>query len=160
MKFWTQRRNCQAGWNLSLSSSVSDSHETLYRTLPTWVTSRTPRVWFIAKSAHTTRQRRAPCSSFDGAQKPQAINLVMWQGELSLASIDRGWPYQVALPARFCERGGGYKEIYDFCDGPVSLAWRWLRYSFVPANAALRCQSNKAERSSWADDDGIVGADS
>src|ERR1035437_5326995 len=32
-------------------------------------------------------------------------------------------------------------------------------YSFMPANAALRCQSNKADRSSWADDDGAVGAD-
>jgi hypothetical protein len=32
-------------------------------------------------------------------------------------------------------------------------------YSFMPANAALRCQSNKADRSSWAADDGVVGAD-
>jgi hypothetical protein len=36
------------------------------------------------------------------------------KGELSPAAIDSGWPYQVALPARFCE-GGGYKEIHDFC---------------------------------------------
>ena len=34
-----------------------------------------------------------------------------------------------------------------------------LYYSFMPANAALCCQSNKADRSSWAADDGIVGAD-
>jgi hypothetical protein len=27
------------------------------------------------------------------------------------------------------------------------------------ANAALRCQSNKADRSSWAHDDGVVGTD-
>jgi hypothetical protein len=26
------------------------------------------------------------------------------KGELSPAAIDRGWPYQVALPARFCRR--------------------------------------------------------
>ena len=32
-------------------------------------------------------------------------------------------------------------------------------YSFMPANAALRCQSNKADRSSCAHDDGVVGAD-
>ena len=32
-------------------------------------------------------------------------------------------------------------------------------YSFMPANAALRCQSNKADLSSWAADDGVVGAD-
>jgi hypothetical protein len=36
------------------------------------------------------------------------------KGELSPASIDRGWPHQVALPARACE-GGGYKTIHDFC---------------------------------------------
>ena len=28
----------------------------------------------------------------------------------------------------------------------------------MPANAALRCQSNIAARSSWAADDGVVGA--
>jgi hypothetical protein len=32
-------------------------------------------------------------------------------------------------------------------------------YSFMPANAALRCQSIKADRSSWAHDDGVVGTD-
>ena len=32
-------------------------------------------------------------------------------------------------------------------------------YSFMPANAALRCQSNKAARSSRAHDDGVIGAD-
>lgn len=38
------------------------------------------------------------------------------KGELSPAAIDRGWPHQIALPARFCERGG-YKEIHEFCEG-------------------------------------------
>lgn len=38
------------------------------------------------------------------------------KGELSPAAIDSGWPYQVILPARLCERGG-YKEIHDFCVG-------------------------------------------
>lgn len=37
------------------------------------------------------------------------------KGELSPAEIERGWPHQVALAARFCERGG-YKEIHDFCE--------------------------------------------
>jgi hypothetical protein len=32
-------------------------------------------------------------------------------------------------------------------------------YSFKPANAALRCQSNKADRSSCAHDDGVIGTD-
>jgi hypothetical protein len=36
------------------------------------------------------------------------------KGELSPASIDRGWPHQIALPARLCERGG-YQEIHEFC---------------------------------------------
>src|ERR1700688_2067510 len=36
------------------------------------------------------------------------------KGELSPAGIDHGWPYQVALPARLCERGG-YQEIHEFC---------------------------------------------
>ena len=36
------------------------------------------------------------------------------RGELSAAAIDRGWPHQVVLPARLCERGG-YNEIHEFC---------------------------------------------
>jgi hypothetical protein len=39
---------------------------------------------------------------------------------------------------------------------PVSVC---AGYSFMPANAALRCQSNKAASSSWAHDDGAIGAD-
>jgi hypothetical protein len=41
--------------------------------------------------------------------------MVRRKGELSPAGIDRGWPHQVVLPARFCERGSGYKEIHEFC---------------------------------------------
>ena len=37
------------------------------------------------------------------------------KGELSAAGIDGGWPHQVVLPARFCERGSGYKQIHEFC---------------------------------------------
>jgi hypothetical protein len=36
------------------------------------------------------------------------------RGELPAAAIDRGWPHQVVLPARMCERGG-YNEIHEFC---------------------------------------------
>jgi hypothetical protein len=36
------------------------------------------------------------------------------KGELSAAGIDRGWPQQIVLPARLCERGG-YNEIHEFC---------------------------------------------
>jgi hypothetical protein len=36
------------------------------------------------------------------------------KGELSPASVNRGWPYQVALPASACEQSG-YKAIQDFC---------------------------------------------
>ena len=37
------------------------------------------------------------------------------KGELSPAGVDRGWPHQVVLPARFSERGNGYQEIHEFC---------------------------------------------
>ena len=36
------------------------------------------------------------------------------KGELSGAAIDRGWPHQVALAARLCERDG-YNEMHQFC---------------------------------------------
>jgi hypothetical protein len=36
------------------------------------------------------------------------------KGELSPAAIDRGWPHQIALPARSCENGG-YEGIHAFC---------------------------------------------
>ena len=36
------------------------------------------------------------------------------KGELSSAAIDHGWPHQVVLPARLCERDG-YNEIHEFC---------------------------------------------
>ena len=36
------------------------------------------------------------------------------KGELSAVAIDRGWPHQVVLPARLCERDG-YNEIHEFC---------------------------------------------
>jgi hypothetical protein len=44
------------------------------------------------------------------------------KGELSPAGIDRGWPYQVALPASACA-GGGYKAIHAFCE-ELSLCLR------------------------------------
>lgn len=40
--------------------------------------------------------------------------MIYRRGELSPAMIDRGWPHQVALPARACEQGG-YKAIRAFC---------------------------------------------
>jgi hypothetical protein len=36
------------------------------------------------------------------------------KGEVSAAAIDRGWPHQVVLPARHCERDG-YNEMHEFC---------------------------------------------
>src|SRR5215831_18189758 len=36
------------------------------------------------------------------------------KGELFPAAVDRGWPYQVALPAR-ASRDGGYKTIREVC---------------------------------------------
>jgi hypothetical protein len=40
--------------------------------------------------------------------------MVYRKGELSPASVDRGWPYQVALPAS-TSLNGGYKAIHEFC---------------------------------------------
>ena len=41
-------------------------------------------------------------------------SLMRRKGELSSAAIDHGWPHQVVLPARLCERDG-YNEIHMFC---------------------------------------------
>jgi hypothetical protein len=41
--------------------------------------------------------------------------MVYRKGELSPTGIDRGWPYQVALPASV-SLGGGYKVVQDFCN--------------------------------------------
>jgi hypothetical protein len=40
--------------------------------------------------------------------------MIYRKGELSPAMIDRGWPYQVALPA-CASQGGGYTMIHEFC---------------------------------------------
>jgi hypothetical protein len=40
--------------------------------------------------------------------------MIYRKGELSPASIDRGWPHQVALLASACEQGG-YRAIHEFC---------------------------------------------
>jgi hypothetical protein len=40
--------------------------------------------------------------------------MVYRKGELSPAGIDRGWPYQVALPASV-SLGRGYAVVQDFC---------------------------------------------
>jgi hypothetical protein len=42
--------------------------------------------------------------------------MIYRKGELSLAMVDRGWPYQVALPAG-ASNGGAYKAIHAFCKG-------------------------------------------
>lgn len=41
--------------------------------------------------------------------------MIYRKGELSPAMVDRGWPYQVALPARVSQ-GGGYQAICAFCN--------------------------------------------
>jgi hypothetical protein len=40
--------------------------------------------------------------------------MIYRKGELSPSAIDRGWPHQVALPARV-SLNGGYREIHEFC---------------------------------------------
>ena len=89
------------------------------------------------------------------------------KGELSPAAMDRGWPYQVALPARFSERGG-YKEIHEFykdlslCSRGHSVFDReWFNvYCFAEAEHAERFvkrfggeqfdPSQRGRGSSWA----------
>lgn len=55
--------------------------------------------------------------------------MVYRKGELSKASIDRGWPHQVALPA--CRvNGANYVTVHLFCDDEkLSLCVRghWFR---------------------------------
>lgn len=68
------------------------------------------------------------------------------KGELSAAGIDRGWPYQVSLPASACE-GGRYKAIHRFCES-LSLCPRghsvfhegeWFNvYCFAESNDAAK----------------------
>jgi hypothetical protein len=41
--------------------------------------------------------------------------MVYRKGELSPAGIDRGWPYQVALPAA-ASLNDGYKAMHKFCE--------------------------------------------
>ena len=48
------------------------------------------------------------------------------KGELSRAEIDRGWPYQVALPAE-ATVGARYDVVHGFCKG-LSLCLR--RHTF------------------------------
>ena len=47
------------------------------------------------------------------AGQPAAV--MRRKGQLWPAGIDLGWPHQVVLPARFSQRGSGYREIYEFC---------------------------------------------
>lgn len=44
------------------------------------------------------------------------------KGELSPAAIDRGWPHQVAVPAKI-SLGENYKVVHGFCEG-LSLCSR------------------------------------
>jgi hypothetical protein len=60
------------------------------------------------------------------------------KGELSSAGIDRGWPYQVALLARFCENCG-YKEIHDFCVG-LSLCTRATQFTTANGSTCIALQ--------------------
>jgi hypothetical protein len=45
---------------------------------------------------------------------PHPQNCLRRSAHYSAAAIDRGWPHQVVLPARLCEREG-YNEIHEFC---------------------------------------------
>jgi hypothetical protein len=75
-----------------------------------------------------------------------------WTTIISLALLRLRDGRSRNLPLR--PEAGQQARLAAACVGYV----RW-NYSFMPAIAALRCQSNKADRSSRARDDGVVGAD-
>ena len=61
------------------------------------------------------------------------------KGELSSAAIDHGWPHQVVLPARLCERDG-YNEIHDVLSRPDALLARSRAPSRGPVVSRLLFQ--------------------
>jgi hypothetical protein len=49
------------------------------------------------------------------AESPLTAQMMVYRNaELSPSAIDRGWPYQVALPAN-SSLNGGYNLIHEFC---------------------------------------------
>src|SRR5277367_3938041 len=83
------RWKCSHGWRVDRSSGTC--------------MSICLREWFATAFKHRRTQRHLLGSL-----------CMRRKGELSAAAIDSGWPHQVVLPARLCERDG-YNEIHEFC---------------------------------------------
>jgi hypothetical protein len=95
--------------------------------------------------------------------------LLTSESGLSAAANDRGWPYQVVLPARFCERGS-YNEIHGsaaicarevmlFHDGPgfisaVSASLPTMKSSFRDSAEKNLIRRNEARPTIWRDGEG------
>ena len=82
------------------------------------------------------------------------MQISMMRGRSDQALLSIGIPSLVpSIPWPVCAA----REEPASAVGRVGYVRR--NYLFMPANAALRCQSNKADRSSWARDDGVIGTD-
>jgi hypothetical protein len=64
------------------------------------------------------------------------------RGELNKAAIDRGWPYQIALPAARCS-GGNYVTIRLFCEG-LSLCDRGHSFYRGGTDMTVFCFADRA----------------
>jgi hypothetical protein len=65
------------------------------------------------------------------------------KGELTRAAVNRGWPYQVALPAAACS-GRLYPEKQEFCRG-LSLCPRGRSFRRDDRDYIVYCFSDPAD---------------
>jgi hypothetical protein len=72
------------------------------------------------------------------------------KGELSAARIDRGWPNQVVLPARLCERGG-YNEIHEFCRDLTLCSRGHALIATTNGFTSIVSKSQRTPKNSWRD---------
>ena len=88
------------------------------------------------------------------AEIPKALRRRFW--EAGGAEWTADGPMPVPGPYGISQAADRSRELRW---GAACVGYVQHGYSFMPANVALRCQSNKADRSSWAHDDGVIGTD-
>jgi hypothetical protein len=70
--------------------------------------------------------------------------MVYRKGELQSSGIDRGWPYQVALPAS-ASHGQNYNIVHGFCrDEGLSLCPRGHGVGDIPTYHNVYCFAEEA----------------
>src|SRR5271155_2815839 len=72
------------------------------------------------------------------------------EGELSAAAIDHGWPHQVVLPARLCERDG-CNEIHEFCRDLTLCSRGHALYHYGQGFTSIASRRQRTRISSWKD---------